>query len=366
MKSLRRIAAAALGLAASLSLVAAAPAQSLMIRDTYVPVNVKAPKMFHTEGTQVYGPGGAKIILRGVAKNGLEYSPKPHQEEEWNYARMKRWGVNIVRIPLATTYGVKDLCTYDANYIKTIDKIVNFGEKYKMLILLDNHFSTASHTCGKGGWSTNQKMPDRYELEFIKLLAKRYKDRTYVALDLHNEPHDISYDVWRNGGIIDGYRAVGMQQMLDAVRGQGFKGLVVASGAQWGNDMRMIAARPLDRDANVIYGAHVYPYWCFNKQWPMEKPYYCNGARYNPTYDSLVQPLVGLRPVMITEFSTPRPEDGEMREPIQWAEGRNVGWIAWDWCYGPAQHYCLLNDPNSDAPSVLGRPVVDYLARNGR
>ncbi|MDP1793863.1 MAG: cellulase family glycosylhydrolase [Acidimicrobiales bacterium] len=364
MKSLRRFAAVAVALAATVSLVSAAPAESLTVSGQYIPVG-KSP-MFSVEGVNVLGPKGNKTTLRGIAKNGLEYSPKGYQEELWNYERMKSWGVNIVRIPLATTYGVKAMCTYDANYIKLIDKIVSYGERLKMVILLDNHFSTQGRTCGNGGWSTNQKMPDRHSLEFIKMLAKRYKNRTYVALDLHNEPHDISWDVWRNGGIIDGYRAVGMQQMLDAVRGEGFTGLVVASGAQWANDMRMIAVEPLARDKNVIYGAHVYPYWCHAKQWNMNVPYLCDGKRYNPTYDSLVQPLVGKRALMITEFSTPRAVDAEMREPIMWAEGRGLGWIAWDWCYGPAKHYCLLNNANSAEPSVLGKPVYEYLARNGR
>lgn len=352
-KSIRRIAAAAVALAAALSLVSAAPASSALL-----------PGKFHTSGVNVIAPDGKPITLRGVAKNGLEYSATGYQEDLWNYERMKSWGANVVRVPLASAFAIPAMCTYDRKYIQTIDKIVAFGERLKMLVLLDSHFSTKGLVCGRGGWSTNQKMPDRYSLELVKMLAKRYKNNTYVAIDLHNEPHDISWDVWRNGGIIDGYRAIGMQQMLDAVRGQGFKGLVVASGAQWANDMRGIAQQPLARDGNVIYGAHVYPYWCYDKIWDPNRNYVCNGRQYNPTYDSMVQPLVGRRPLMITEFSTPRANEGEMREPIMWAEGRKLGWIAWDWCYGPAKHYCLLTADGSNTASVIGKPVREYLARN--
>jgi endoglucanase len=361
-KSLRRFVAAASAFAAAISIVAAAPVEA-------GPLGLLPPKegdgKYHVVGTSVVGPAGRNLILRGVAKNGLEYTSKGYQEEFWNYERMKSWGVNVVRIPLATAFAMKDMCTYDPNYIRIVDRIVGYGERLKMLVLLDSHFSTNGRTCGRGGWSTNQKMPDRYALEMVKMLAKRYKNRPHVAIDLHNEPHDISWDVWRNGGIIDGYRAVGMQQMLDAVRGQGFTGLVVASGAQWANDMRGIAIQPLARDKDVIYGAHVYPYWCHAKIWNPSQPYVCDGKRYNPTYDSLVQPLVGKRALMITEFSTPRDQDAEMREPIMWAEGRGLGWIAWDWCYGPAKHYCLLTADGANTPSVIGRPVYDYLARNG-
>ncbi len=363
--SLRRITAVAIALAAAMSMLAVAPAKSVTVAGLDLG-NKTGDGKYHVYGTNVVNPDGKTITLRGVAKNGLEYSAKGYQDELPTYEAMKRWGANVVRIPLATTYGVSAMCKYDANYIKIVDRIVQYGQKLKMLVLLDNHFSTQGRTCGNGGWSTNQKMPDRYSLDFIKMLAKRYKNRPYVALDLHNEPHDISWDVWRNGGIIDGYRAVGMQQMLDAVRGQGFTGLVVASGAQWANDMRMIAVEPLARDTNVIYGAHVYPYWCHAKIWNPAQPYVCDGKRYNPTYDSLVQPLVGKRALMITEFSTPRAQDAEMREPIAWAEARSVGWIAWDWCAGPANHYCLLNANGSGTPSVIGQPVYDYLARNGR
>ena len=61
-----------------------------------------------------------------------------------------------------------------------------------------------------------------------KSLASTYKNHPAVIFDLYNEPHDVSWDIWRNGGQVTEkasrrnpaktYEAVGMQTLLDAVR----------------------------------------------------------------------------------------------------------------------------------------------------
>ncbi len=351
-KSIRRIATVALAVTALAGIVATSPAEGLP----------KGDGRFHVNGLTVIGPEGKPITLRGVNKGGLEYSPYGYAEEYWNYQRMKSWGANVVRVAIADNFAMPTMCTYDKNYMKKIDQIVMWGEQLKMLIMLDDHIATKGLTCGRGGWASNQKMPDARNLEFVKMLAKRYKNRKYVAIDLYNEPHYIPWDVWRNGGIVDGYKAVGMQQLLDGVRGTGFSGLVFATGNTWGNDLRGLGDAPLKGDWNVIYAAHSYPYTC-GRSVPWTEPYNCEGKQYPPFLDSQVAPVTGKRPVMLTEFGTQRSIDAEMRSPIQWAENHHVGWAAWLWCNGIPTDYCLLPSDGSNTPSPTGKPVQEMLFR---
>ncbi|MEY2399665.1 MAG: endoglucanase [Actinomycetota bacterium] len=350
-KSLRRVALIGMVVAALGSIIATAPAQGAS----------KGDGKFHVYGRNVVGPDGNPVVFRGVNKGGLEYSANGYDEEMWNYQRMKSWGANFVRVAVADNFALKTMCSYDRNYIKTIDRIVSIGEQLKMLIMLDDHIATKGLTCGRNGWASNQKMPDARNVEFLKMLGTRYKNRPYVAIDLYNEPHQIGWDTWRKGGVVDGYKAVGMQQLLDTVRGTGFKGVVFATGVDWGNDLRGIADTPLANDTNVIYAAHSYPFWC-DRAVGLNEAYRCKGKQYPAFLDTQIAPAINKgRPVMITEFGTPRSNDGEMRSVLQWAEDHHIGYAAWLWCNGKMTDFCLLTPDGKNTPSVSGKPVQDFL-----
>jgi hypothetical protein len=324
----------------------------------------KGDGKFHVVGTQIVGPAGGTFVPRGVNIGGLEQTSKGYDVAYWNYKRMKSWGVNFVRVALSDTFWLKSMCTYDATYQAKVDQIVKWGEQLKMLVLLDDHNGTRGQTCGQGKWFNLERSPDIHNLTFVKQLGTRYKGKPYVAIDLYNEPHDISDDVWRNGGVVDGYRAVGMQQLLDGVRSTGFDGIVMATGNFWGQDLRMIVDNPLSPDRNVVYGAHEYPYWCGARLYSRYEPFgRCNGHLYSPYLDTHIPQALSKRAVMLSEFGTQRPIAAEVAEPIQWAEDHHIGWAAWLWCNGEAANYCLLSADGGSNPSVIGQPVRDALHR---
>ena len=137
-------------------------------------------------------------------------------------------------------------------------------------VILDLHWSDA----GEWGKQIGQHvMPDRNSLEFWKDLASTYKNHPAVIFDLYNEPHDVSWDVWLNGGQVTEkafrrnpaktYEAVGMQALLDAVRATGAKNVVIAGGLDWAYDMSgFLEGKQLaDPTGNgVIYANHAYPF----------------------------------------------------------------------------------------------------------
>lgn len=353
-KSIRRIGAAAAAVATLLGVIHMSPASA---------GQVEATGRFRViRGDTIVNPEGNAFIPRGVNLGGLEYYPEGVGLYQWNFDGIKSWGANTIRLPVSPHFAIRGMCTYDNQYLLRIDQAVAWAQKRKMLLIIDDHFSTKGQTCGAGKrWATGWPMPDVHNLNFIKMLGQRYKNKPYVAIDLYNEPHHVDYDMWRNGGINEGVRVIGMQQMLDALRSTGFTGLAVVSGTSYSTDMRDAAVRPLRGDYNVIYGAHMYPYQCGSETIPKETPYECKGQPYSPTLDAWVGPMHKKRALMLSEFGTQRPVDREMRSMIQWAENRGIGWTAWLWCAGPVDNYCLTQPHTSFKPSTVGLPVQDYL-----
>lgn len=316
---------------------------------------------FHVVGRSIIGPDGAEFEPRGVNKSGLEWRSDGYDLAWWSFVRMKGWGVNVVRLPLSPHFGLPSMCTFDAAYMARVDQVVAWTEALGMLVILDDHWSTRSRTCGDAGWAGQQKMADVHSQEFVTALAIRYKDRPWVAFDLYNEPHDISDAVWRDGGDVDGWHAVGMQQLLDAVRATGATNLVFASGNAWANDLRMVVDRPLRNDGDVVYAAHSYPIWCDGAEIPTGTAYSCEGRQTPPFLETMIAPAIARRAVMVTEFGTRRPIAGEVSSAIDWFEAHDVGWAAWLWGSGPVSDYALLSESGDLSPSVIGLPVRDAL-----
>ena len=95
--------------------------------------------------------------------------------------------------------------------------------------------------------------------------------------DLYNEPHDVTWKVWRDGGEVREspgkgqpeitYKTPGMQGLLNVVRKSGAKNVVVAGGLDWAYDLRgVVTGFALeDHDGNgVVYATHIYPW---KKDW---------------------------------------------------------------------------------------------------
>jgi hypothetical protein len=69
-------------------------------------------------------------------------------------------------------------------------------------------------------------------------VVTEYRGVSGVAFDLFNEPPDISWSCWLNGCTTPGgWPAVGMQQLINAVRATGATQPVIAEGLAWGGEL---------------------------------------------------------------------------------------------------------------------------------
>ena len=116
-----RIAVAVMAIAAF-----AGPSESTVPRAQAV--TPAADGQFHVVGNSIVGPDGEPFVPRGVNKGGLEWSRTGYDMGSWNFARMKSWGVNFVRLPLNESYWLPSMCNYDPMYAVRVDAIVATAE----------------------------------------------------------------------------------------------------------------------------------------------------------------------------------------------------------------------------------------------
>jgi endoglucanase len=321
-----------------------------------LPLNVQRSKLVNSRGESVR--------LRGVNTAALEWTSdgEGHILDTVKTA-IKDWRVNVIRLPLAQDrwFGkAPEQKDEGKAYRELVNKIVDFCAQERRYIILDLHWSDA----GEWGKQIGQHvMPDQNSLEFWKSCASIYKNHPAVIFDLYNEPHDVSWDIWLNGGQVEEkafrrnpaktFQAVGMQALLDAVRATGAKNLVVAGGLDWAYDMSgfLTGKQLADPTGNgVIFANHAYPF----KGDTVE--------RWIGKMETATKKL----PVIVGEFGaeTQRGEPLEkderwVRQVLQALEDHKWSWTAWD--MHPAAGPRLISDFRCTPTPAFGKWVKQAL-----
>lgn len=316
-----------------------------------------------TSGNRILQANGTPLVPRGVVLNGLETSPTASTVTEQAVIQAKAWGANIVRVPLGEQFWLSSNCDYSPGYQAEVSQVVNWITSLGMVALLDLHTNTVLG-CEAGG--PHNMADEAQSPTFWSQVAAQYASNPLVAFDLYNEPHDISGQVWLDGGTtIDTYapfavyQTAGMQQLYNAVRAAGAQNLVFISGLNWAND----PPSQLVSGSDIVYAVHAYT--C-----PDAAPPACGSPTpYDPS--SLLKPWVSFsanQPVEITEFGWPSQYDGTYAANlISEARTQGWGWIAFAWedtPYPAAWDITERWSPNTPAePAPSGIPVLCELVR---
>ena len=194
--------------------------------------------------THVVNSRGERVRLRGVNAPGLAWSNDGEGRLviKTIEVAIRDWHVNIVRLPLSQDrWSGKEPHQKDGGkaYRALVHQAVDLCASHRGYIILDLHetdFGELGHHLGF------HCMPDRNSLAFWKDVAHTYKNHPAVIFDLFNEPPGVKWEVWRDGGRVtetskDGskheYEAVGMQALLDTVRGTGARNVVIVGGLDY-------------------------------------------------------------------------------------------------------------------------------------
>ncbi len=237
----------------------------------------KWPPELHVEGRRVLDATGKEVWLQGVNAGGLETLPQDRHVMRSAQVGVDDWKASVIRLPVSDDFWFgRSPYQHDGGkaYRELIDNIITLVANRRAYLLLDLHRFRA---------------PQPEHVEFWKDAAARYKNHPAVLFDLFNEPHDISWEVWRDGGFVTepktktdegavlsdadkaksppGFQSPGMQALLNTVRETGARNIVVAGGLAWAADLSGVAKGYAleDKSGNgVMYGWHVYNW---HKNW---------------------------------------------------------------------------------------------------
>jgi uncharacterized protein YbdZ (MbtH family) len=213
--------------------------------------------------------------------------------------------------------------------------------------ILDLHWSAPA-----GGVAGQRPMADAdHAIDFWRSVGRAFRDEPSVLFELYNEPHDITWSCWRDGcAAPEGWRTAGMQQMLAAVRSQGARQPVIATGLRWGNDLTgWLSARPYDSARQLMAGFHVYS---FNA---------CTGPE---CWNREVAPIAAHVPLIISEFGSDdcRPRFAE--SVLDWADRHGASYTGWAWYPGDCGGFPSLVRDWSGTATAYGRALQERLGRS--
>jgi endoglucanase len=296
------------------------------------PSSLRSP--LQVVGARLLGSGGRPVVLRGVNTASLEWSSdgEGHILTTVDTA-IQDWRVNHIRLPMAQDrwFGkAPEQKDEGKGYRALVRQVVDRCAARGCCVILDLHWSDA----GEWGKQIGQHaMPDQNSLLFWKEVATVYRNHPGVLFDLYNEPHDVSWEVWRDGGMVTErnrrtgsettYQAVGLQALLDSVRSTGARNVAIAGGLDWAYDYSgILAGKQLSdpKGAGVVYANHAYPL----KRESVE--------RWVTRMETAAKQLA----VIVSEFgSEPRGGAGETGD--QWVgqvlramQEHRWSWTAWD------------------------------------
>ena len=299
---------------------------------------------------------GREVWLQGVAIASLEWSAGGDNILKSVTNALTEWNANAIRLAVKSDFwfgrgpwqndkGVK--------YRALVDEVVRQCEQKGAWAVIDLH---------------EYRAPEQKHADFWRDVATRYANHPGVLFGLLNEPHDVSWEVWRNGGWVedkpkakDGvfaenkeavkrFHSVGMQRLLDAARKTGARNVASAGGLDWGYDLSGVLQGYALADASgngVMYESHVYPW---KREWQAK---FLDAAAQYP----ILIGEVGCQPERMPFIP---PEAHEM--PETWApdmlgciQKYRLNWTAW--CFHPKASPCLLLDWDYTPTPYWGVPA---------
>lgn len=260
---------------------AAAEVEKLATVAPEAPQPAKWPRELHVVGNQIMWRSRSAtpsrvaeqlgddkpVWLQGVNVVSLEWSVGGEKVLKSALVAIEDWKANTIRLPVKEEYwfgrtaGQKD---GGKSYRELVNQVITLAANRGAYVVLDLHRFRA---------------PKEAHVEFWKDAAATYKNHPAVLFDLFNEPHGISWEVWRNGGFVTeksepadtdesakaapGFQSPGMQRMLEAVRETGAHNIVIAGGLDWAYDLSGIAngfALTEKGGHGIVYSTHIYPW----------------------------------------------------------------------------------------------------------
>jgi endoglucanase len=326
-----------------------------------LPYNEFANGPYTVQGNAILGVDGKRYLFHGIGRDGLEYSCTGDGFFDAQHLALMGpgnnisggtyWYANTVRLPVNESYWLRgqlaQRCTaqqYQGLIKTTIDSLTTL----KLNVMIDLQWTDAGGQAAGGGAAW--QMPDNDSVTFWKQVASIYKGYSNVIFELFNEPHPGPWSCWAAPCTITNdtswvtdcsctqtftYQSVGMQALVNAVRGTGANNLAVVAGMDWGYDLSQIAAYPVT-GTNIVYDTHPYPY-------PLKQP---------TDWDKYFGSISNSYPVISAENGEYDCGTLYMNQLLSYLDAHMIGWVGWAWVSaGAACGYPQLVTDYSGTPA---------------
>ncbi|MFV8752899.1 cellulase family glycosylhydrolase [Nannocystaceae bacterium ST9] len=299
---------------------------------------------YYVQGNEIHDANDQVHVFRGIDRPSLEWNSNGEGISQADIELIAGWNANVVRIALNQGFWLEGSVVHDPSYRQRIDQVIEWSKAAGMDVIVDLHWSDRGDLAQMPG---QQRMADQNSRTFWQSVADRYKDDGRVLFELYNEPHDVTWSVWLDGGDSgDGFQVVGMQELYDTVRGTGADNLVLIGGLRYAYDLSGVPDHRVE-GYNIVYTSH--PYDFADKQPPA----------WNADWGFLAES----DPIFVTEFGSFNCNPGYAQQVIDYAEQRGLSWSAWAWYPGGCNFPALIENW-SGTPSAVGQIVMTGLQAN--
>ncbi len=321
---------------------------------TTAPPATGAMSGLRVSGTAILNGSGRAVRLLGVDRAGTEYACIQNwgifdgPSDDASVTAMAAWKINTVRVPLNEDcwLGINGApAAYSgATYRQAIAAYVKVLRAHGLAVVLDLHWNAAGTAQATG----QQDMADAdHSPAFWTSVATAYAGDTGVLFDLYNEPHDITWTCWRDGGECGtGYPTAGMQSLVNAVRATGAKNVVLAGGLNWGGDVTgWLANRPTDPTGNLVASIHSYNF---------------SGCNTTSCLDSQVGPVAAAVPIVAGEIGENDCAATYINQVMGWLDAHHDSYLAWAWNTYDCSFPGLVSDYQG-TPTAMGAGLRAHL-----
>ncbi|MBV9356717.1 MAG: cellulase family glycosylhydrolase [Chloroflexi bacterium] len=281
-------------------------------------------------GNRIVTAQGQPLRLLGVNRSGTEYecihgwglSDGPMDDA--SVAAIASWGTTAVRVSLNEDcwLGINGSpAQYSgASYQQFISSYVDLLAAHGLYAVVDLHWNAPGAQLA----TDQQQMADGdHAPAFWTSVAGTLKSRPNVVFDLYNEPHDVDWNCWLNGGTCAGvsYQVAGMQSLVNTVRATGATNLILLAGLSWANDdSQWLSHKPNDPANNLAASWHNYN---FNSN--------CNTES---CWNANAKVVTSQVPLVVGEIGENDCAHGYIDGLMSYLDSFGASYLAWGWIAG--------------------------------
>jgi uncharacterized protein (TIGR03437 family) len=238
-----------------------------LLRAHAPPVYLPKPPL-RVDGNLLRDSDGQRFLLTGVNMPGLESFTPAKVDLDAQQAMtsftfrviQQRWNMNAVRLPVSPWIWKRD----GQRYLDRVKAAAAAANQEGLVVIL------AAEEDARSGAPDDIGLPSAILPDFWKACASAFKDAPLMVFSLYHEPSTRNiagavptvrraseWQVWLKGGALtQGRSTVGMQALVDAIRGVGATQIIAASSFHDTQDFQGFGPDAYLRDANILYEVH--------------------------------------------------------------------------------------------------------------